>query len=162
MNEKGILFSSEMVLAILAGRKTQTRRIIKPQPQNRICYQKSGYHTGDILYVRETWVQKNGEYHYFADSTPAEKLQTKWRPSIHMPKNAARIWLRVKKVSAERIQNISEIDSMAEGASPCGIDSNSQNYRSGFVKIWLECYGDESWKMNPWVWVIEFERFNKL
>lgn len=162
MSEKGILFSSEMVLAILEGRKTQTRRFIKQKTQKRISH-KPSYRIGDLLYVRETWVQKNGEYHYFADSTPDEKLQTKWRPSLHMPKNAARIWLKVKRVSVENLQDISEEDAKAEGVFaaglyPVAIEFGNDIYRHAFSLLWKSCYGPRAWSENPLVMVIEFKR----
>ena len=203
-----ILFNTEMVQAILDGRKTVTRRILKhdtralldspfckkhpevPDKQiiEKLC--KSPYEQGDVLYVRETWCSRyDGEkYFYFADKCTKreeKKLldygEVKWRPSIHMPKEAARIFLKVKDVRVERLQDITEKQAESEGlkfkAMYCpkddtfveiqnpSIDSGA-TYKNGFAKIWnstikksdIEKY---SWSANPWVWVIEFERCEK-
>lgn len=120
---KPILFNTEMVRAILAGRKTATRRVIKPQPDEHLTTGESAlellavvcgpYHPGDILYVRETWAKVGDKaYGYKADdiwSVP------RWRPSIHMPREAARIFLRVTDVRVERLQDITDEQALAEG-----------------------------------------------
>jgi hypothetical protein len=153
---KPILFNAEMVRAILDGREGCTRRVVKPQPQSRLCYTYAGshndcigkwtypnrgahklwgeeyklpenikdeelskrwnppYHTDDILYVRETWSEgyEDGTYIYRADDKladlPTFKESSKliYHPSIHMPKEAARIWLKVTDVRVERLQDI--------------------------------------------------------
>lgn len=153
-----ILFNTDMVRAILDGRKTVTRRLVKPQPKFKLCYTFAGcdhgtwtypadkaheywgeeyklpdcitdedkkivwnppYHTDDILYVRETWAQTTDlfgefpEYIYRADSGVLGG--TIWRPSIHMPKEAARIWLKVTDVRIERLQEIDDDGVVAEG-----------------------------------------------
>lgn len=180
---KPILFNTEMVRAILEGRKTSTRRIIKDKDivnsfdceadGTPIAYtdQATGdsylpampcpYQPGDILWVRETW---NGDwcdhYIYKADGGSAKAAgyaaEPKWRPSIHMPREAARLFLRVKEVSVEKLREISALSAMDEGVT----DWND------FVRLWnttiksadLPLYG---WDANPWVWVIEFERIGK-
>lgn len=216
---KPILFNSDMVRAILDGRKTCTRRVIKPQPKSHIAYAcmgsgcgKWGYpgkdaweywndeifqlpddiskdelkmrwtppcNTGDILYVRETWCSAyDGErYFYLSDKhTDREEKQlldyndVKWRPSIHMPKEAARIFLRVTDVRVERLQDITSEQIDAEGCKEWAYSvKTGELLPSGptFFQIkWdrtikpadLPLYG---WDANPWVWVIEFERFEK-
>ena len=203
-----ILFNTEMVRAILDGRKTVTRRILKhdtrallnspyckthpevPDKQiiEKLC--KSPYEQGDVLYVRETWCSRyDGEkYFYLADKCTKreeKKLldygEVKWRSSIHMPKEAARIFLKVKDVRVERLQDITEKQAESEGlkfkAMYCpkddtfveiqnpSIDSGA-TYKNGFAKTWnstikksdIEKYG---WNANHWVWVIEFERCEK-
>lgn len=154
MEIKPILFNTEMVRAILDGRKSCTRRLVKPQPDEKHafplgfvidstekkkvgCFEfginkyggsmqcaKPPYQPGDILYVRETWCLRfDGEkYFYKADkNTPREEKRlldyddVKWRPSIHMPKEAARIWLKVTDVRVERLQDITEDGAEAEG-----------------------------------------------
>lgn len=184
---KPILFNTEMVRAILEGRKTVTRRVVKPQPPATSVVRKRGcawdwslwedcdmghmmklpYHPGDILWVRETW---NGDwcdhYIYKADGGSAKAAgyaaEPKWRPSIHMPKDAARLFLRVTGVWAERLQDINldppgpENQVVREGA----------RYLCDFIAVWdrtikpvdRQTYG---WDANPWVWVIEFERISK-
>ena len=140
---KPILFNTEMVRAILDGRKTMTRRLIEPQPQSPVVnylgtWQETQpcangirvfpppYKPGDILYVRETWGVycrnwwEADYYNYRADwqaqETPYGLTEPpKWRPSIHMPKEAARIFLRVKSVRVERLQAITEADALREG-----------------------------------------------
>lgn len=133
MKERPILFSTEMVRAILEGRKTQTRRVIKPQPNDirESPFVKSGietihgyeikpkYEPGDRLWVRETWHQHSsdddfctGEIHYRATEIC---VGTKWIPSIFMPRWASRITLEVTNVRVERVQDISEDDAIAEG-----------------------------------------------
>jgi len=175
---KPMLFNTEMVRAILSGQKTCTRRLVKPQPGDQIdadweCGRKSNgdlvaltppCHTGDILYVRETW---NGirtgnpkmgfhtTYWYKADDK-YDNPDDKWRPSIHMPKEAARIFLRVTAVRVERLQDCGNMQAKNEGCTCC----------SQFARVWdstikpadLARYG---WVANPWVWVIEFERISK-
>lgn len=216
---KPILFNTEMVRAILDGRKTCTRRVIKPQPQSGLCYTYAGghkdcigkwtypnrgahklwgeeyklpenikdeelskrwnppYHTDDILYVRETWSEgyEDGTYIYRADDKladlPTFKESSKliYHPSIHMPKEAARIWLKITDVRVERLQEISAESALAEGADKYihtngGLDENMTI--TSFIGIWnstikksdLDRYG---WDANPWVWVIEFERCEK-
>lgn len=117
---KPILFNTDMVRAILDGRKTVTRRVVKFKPgqnpqwtgyipdgpvlygSNNIPASKSPYHPGDILYVRETWARSiAGTYLYKATDTPI--ILDRWRPSIHMPKEAARLFLRVTDVRVERL-----------------------------------------------------------
>ena len=186
-----ILFNTEMVRAILDGRKTVTRRILKhdtralldspfckkhpevPDKQiiEKLC--KSPYEQGDVLYVRETWCSRyDGEkYFYFADKCTKreeKKLldygEVKWRPSIHMPKEAARIWLKVKDVRVEQLQEITSEQIEREGVETeyphvlNGVEKRyafSQLWNSTIKKSDLERYG---WNANPWVWVIEFER----
>ena len=201
---KPILFNTEMVLAILDGRKTCTRRICKDANEctvpdmefynaDRRTYAVHNFadkeHTeqlsiaertcpicpGDILYVRETWKKAPNGYYYYEDWQKDDIADvTKWKPSIHMPKEAARIWLKVTDVKIERLQDVTEDGAKAEGAidnrgfihSPENEYDRIHTAREHFIKIWnstikksnLNRYG---WDANPWVWVIEFERCEK-
>lgn len=176
---KPILFNTPMVQAILAGRKTCTRRVIKPQPWSSVwdmnnpkhlalLAETALYHPGDILWVRETWckgrLQCDEQTFYKADENHLlDCFHVRWHPSIHMPKAAARIFLRVKSVRAERLQDIECIAS--EGVAMLPAD-NKRDPRCYFTYLWdstikkkdISLYG---WNANPWVWVIEFERCPK-
>lgn len=160
--------------------------ISSPWIGTQIYIQKyAPYRPGDILYVRETFFEHRNHFYYKADGKH-EGLSMlgiifKWRPSIHMPRKAARIFLRVTDVRVERLQEITEVDAEKEGLRyyddicrdenwhPMFYDPDSGGDPStvaGFAKLWsstikptdLALYG---WEANPWVWVIEFERINK-
>lgn len=205
MRERPILFNTEMVKAILDGRKIRTRRIVKPQPKTRLCYTFAGggcrtwgypspfaheiwgegyklpdditkedltkrwkppYHADDILYVRETFIQAAAHtFWYKADDKSWMSKDLLWKPSIHMPKEAARIWLKVTNVRVERLQEITETQAQAEGCNsglltgPCTARGQFENlWNSTIKKPDADKYG---WSANPWVWVIEFERCEK-
>lgn len=224
---KPILFNTEMVQAIMDGRKSCTRRVAKPQweecphckyvhneyiydemAENVYCARcgypleperRSPYQPEDILYIRETWHRYTkrvgkGEgchleehYGYKASIANSEDAEEPWKPSIHMPKKAARIWLKVTNVSVERLQEITEAQTEEEGFlftppclhrtgenycdidGPCGSKIKYCDMSAGelFGKVlWdstikksdIDIYG---WDANPWVWVIEFERCEK-
>lgn len=222
---KPILFNTEMVRAILDGRKSCTRRLVKPQPDEKhtyplgfvtdstekkevgcfgfgigeyggsIQYAKPQYHTDDVLYIRETWTEECGKYYYRADYDsdyldPCETLsggypascrnhpgcdgcmatstRIHWHPSIHMPKEAARIWLKVTNVRVERLQEITQEEAEKEGATESvdGVAKFRSSALLNFTTIWnntikksdLDRYG---WDASPWVWVIEFVKIEK-
>ena len=184
MEIKPILFNTEMVRAILDGRKTCTRRLPRKQIEEKyleyeewVCavappgstwlrekefYEKyPPYKPGDILYVRETFIQVSAHtFWYKADGKSWMLKDLRWKPSIHMPKEAARIWLKVTDVRVERLQDMTDDDAEAEGC----FDYSSTAL--GFFDVWdstikksdRDRYG---WDANPWVWVIEFERCEK-
>ena len=195
-----ILFNTEMVRANLEGRKSCTRRIVKGfipndakwgytafTPKGCISCRGTfadGYgekffklpcEPGDILYARETWKKAPNGYYYYEDWQRNDIADiTKWKPSIHMPKEAARIWLKVTNVRVERLQEMTLKDFKAEGIyddyktySEIYTDHLRQMaYPKVFARLWnstikktdLDSYG---WEANPWVWVIEFERCEK-
>ncbi len=143
---KPILFSGPMVRAILEGRKTQTRRIVKPQPEwyqgesgiqfeypnwhgslgkERFAAEYAKYKPGDLLWVRETWAYTDQSlnvdpgYVYRATDPDWETMEGfKWRPSIFMPREASRITLEVTNVRVEQVRDIGIIDLLAEGMAP--------------------------------------------
>lgn len=227
--ELPILFNTEMVRAILGGRKTATRRLIRPRYKEDESgfevmtnmgtgerwvekvdeeelsfdpprYINPPYRSGDILYVRETWGwepcwdcgmdteegdcnygyervynQKEREYGcycYKASMDDGTELSVDtWHPSIHMPKAAARIWLKVTNVRTERLQCMSLDSFLSEGAViPPGAFNDPENayrqVRTEFVSTWnstikkkdMDKYG---WEADPWVWVIEFKKCEK-
>lgn len=246
MAEKPILFSGPMVSAILEGRKTMTRRVMKPQPRAdytlsplmkakeylgpRMCGKMGCYVTGQLDWTffcpayqpgDHLWVKENYQYadwtedglpfiRYQADGairgplTPSEDMadrvwaiweelsdpdnraidgksaDRKWRPSIFMPKWAARIWLEVTDVRAERLQDISEEDAIAEGVAPhlegwypygrailfwkgARADVPAQccvNAKDSFEGLWdsLNAKRGFPWSANPWVWAYTFRR----
>ena len=142
-----------------------------------VQYLKKPYQPGDILYVRETWGEgyEEGTYIYKADDKLAnlprfsESSKLIYHPSIHMPKEAARIWLKVTDVRVERLNEITDKDAEREGAQPdypFDYDVDKWPNLEHFKKIWnstikksdLDRYG---WDANPWVWVVEFERCEK-
>lgn len=233
-----ILFSTPMVQAILDGRKTMTRRIVKPQPDpesdgieyipvapsldweqhyNEI-WKPFHWETsegesissfcpygqpGDVLWVREsfisgcemedgyfkhdehgntitkTWYKADGDLNqwYTGDSDfPVENIP--WKPSIHMPKSACRIFLEVASVRVERLQDISIDDAVKEGIEPITHppynDVKKWGWRfkdyignsvclpvASFQTLWQSINGPASWDANPWVWVVEFKRIDK-
>lgn len=193
---KPILFNTAMVRAILDGRKTVTRRVVKMDkadavlssqarmenpdiPDDRFikCLCTAPCEIGDILYVRETWAFDidddddeigTGCFFYRADNL--HHPNCKWRPSIHMPKEAARLFLLVTAVRVERLQDITPEQIDAEGFKEFGysaktgelLPSSPSFFRIGWDKTIksadLPLYG---WDANPWVWVIEFERISK-
>lgn len=219
MNFKPILFSTPMIKAIKNGTKTQTRRIIKPQPifskDLGWCIDGNCYGIGfsnseteynfvsgfskiqvdDILWVRETfcaaenfdhWSPSNFnesyEFNYKADQDndeiPKFLHRGRWRPSIHMPKIACRIFLLVTAVRVERLHNISNEDAKAEGIEnhhllkSLGFKHYTQPQkiipfhaknaeRNSFFSLWMSINGAESLDANPWVWVYEFEQIKK-
>lgn len=240
MRIRPILFNTDMVRAILDGRKTATRRAVKYKYSNTemkmhtdkygthlieiqkdiegethgknpdgstwhkllpYIYKIPSYKKGDILYVRETWSKKRSskcignktekcpyescenapgpclynEYIYKATDN-LESNDVTWHPSIHMPKEAARIWLKVLDVRVERLQDIKNVYN--EGIHFCDCPAG---YTWKDTTDMHNCYTDPvgamkalwnstipkgqqdlySWAANPWVWVIEFERCEK-
>lgn len=198
-----MIFNGEMVRAILDGRKTQTRRVMKVQPSDGFHPTHNGYDldlnahwytpgvvdkngylqpakkdvfgvadenegyacpfgaVGDRIWVRETFspVPDHEEpagcsaILYAADGNGP---YGKWVPSIHMPRWASRITLEITGVRVERLNSISDSDASKEGC--CIADMESGDCLSDvFARLWTSIYGDESWKVNPWVWVIEFK-----
>lgn len=207
MSIKSILFNTEMVKAILIGRKTQTRRLVKNLPLHSpyfevvdgkpmLCDENGDWHPtiafsrilpGDVLWVRETWRPvryvrparaipvdfKETGFEYKADGiVRSDGKPERWRPSIHMPREAARLFLKVTDVQIERLQDISPLDINAEGIKNIEHDeydvemSDEAMEQIMFEELWdstikpadLPRYG---WEANPWVWVIEFERCEK-
>lgn len=195
--ERPIIFSGPMVRAILDGRKTVTRRTIKPQPTQPlaghvICstdasqsgkwrFAENDHNSGeyfrcpyglpgDRMWVRETHsfstesiplvgqCVRNWEYvkriWFQADNNRPTWAETKWRPSIFMPRHASRITLDVVSVRVERLQEITESDSHLEGFQ----QTNTILARSDFIRHWKILNGVDSWYVNPWVWRIEFKR----
>ena len=123
-------------------------------------YYKARYRPGDIIWVRETWDKNDGEeIHYRADE---DRPYYKWRPSIFMPREAARLFLRVTDVRAERLQEITEADALAEGVEPIyGNDfASEKRHVPAFAALWdaLNAKRGYGWDTNPWVWVYTFER----
>jgi len=141
--------------------------------------------SGDLLWVRETWASNNlpslngGQTFYKADEQYGPYNGMKWKPSIHMPKKAARIWLEVVSVNVERLQNITEEDANAEGVllmQKDGAGSAYKDYtgkmlcltsaRDSFESLWRSINNDPKkpnthWDANPWVWVVEFKKVEK-
>ena len=194
MSTKPSLFSTDMVRAILEDRKTVTRRVVKPQPKycamskagllisgglikavdeiihaaNAILL-KLPYQPGDILYVRETFFKSKFGFHYKADYQNGfcqyMSDDDRWHPSIHMPKEAARIFLRVTDVRVERLQDMTVEDAAkdfgleefaikAAGIAPFA----SAMWNTTIKRTDRAIYG---WAANPWCWVIQFERISK-
>jgi hypothetical protein len=183
MTKKPILFSAPMVRAILAGHKTQTRRVVKCaviQKGERIITDLPCPY-GDVgtrLWVRETWFAggtgslKDGrgiEVEYRADDT--EGWQGIWRPAIFMPRWASRITLEITDVRVERLQDISEADALTEGLplieffKPTEIAAFTEwecrhPHAHSFSRLWdsINAPRGYGWDKNPWVWVISFKR----
>lgn len=170
MADRPILFSAPMVKALLDGRKTQTRRILKPQPIGFDWYDlkcKPRFKVGDRLWVRETWNNAIGssDEPYFkatvaedTDWTAEERANLVWRPSIFMPRWASRLTLTVTDVRVERLQDISEEDAIAEGV-PAGLEHI--HGPGGYRDIWETINGAGSWAANPWVVAITFDVLNQ-
>lgn len=221
-----ILFSTPMIQAILEGRKTQTRRIIKPQPdEDGVDYMENPPvldweqiykdvwkpwiwdteegerkhvfcpygQPGDVIWVRESFtiigtdiirgsdgevIEETSKYVFRGQKQKHIEELYKWKPSIHMPKAAARIWLEVVSVKVERLQDITNVDAVKEGINSEYFSSlnentggrlywnyHANNYltkcpTSSFQTLWESINGKDSWHLNPWVWVIEFKRIN--
>ena len=200
MSTKPILMNTEMVRALLEGRKTVTRRVVKKPQIDAVlssparlenpdiedfkfikCLCDAPCEPGDALWVRETWQfipcidcrlyvhggcrdtpvtyevkdsVSEGCFVYRADYPEPDRLY--WHPSIHMPRQAARIFLRVTGVRVERLQDIDDDGVLSEGLE----------IGAPFDELWnrtvkpKDCplYG---WEANPWVWVIGFERISR-
>jgi len=180
---KGILFKPDMIQAIVDGRKTQTRRVIKNQPilmdkyyekafRKDFGLRKPRYQVGEVVYIKEAWATEK----MFDDLTPSEiegtpvgtvpiwyrhgdtqfdrfgQTRGRWRSPRHMPEWAARYFIKILAVRAERLQEITEEDAISEG-----IDSDFQEYpRLAFLELWNSINKDYQWESNPWVFVYEF------
>lgn len=167
MKERPILFQGAMVRALLAGTKTQTRRVCKlevragmPEPEWQSLLKLCPYgQPGDRLWVRESfspYEHREGCW-YWADGRIAAHDCTKPKPSIHMHRWFSRITLEVTGVRAERLQNISDADALAEGVDRT--NTSIPGYaRQRYEKLWESINGADSWAANPWVWVVEFKR----
>ncbi len=216
MKTRPILFSTEMVKAILAGRKTQTRSRVKLEDRywnyKSVCkdYKGTGFifwtgkvsqeqslqfypnaegkkcpygQIGDVLWVRETWreVVDFDKTDFIAYKADFPFLVDKWNSPILMPKTAARIFLKITNIKVERLNDISESDAIKEGVEITGVNLNgikpykrySKDHindfyihlpvtaKESYQTLWDSINGDGSWSLNPWVWVIEFERIDK-
>ena len=186
MKESPILFNGDMVRAILAGQKTQTRRIIKGRPsktQQDALFCPYG-HPSDRLWVKETFAYaQDGTVVYRASmvGSPWDAITRRaitWRPSIHMPRWASRITLEITDVRVERVQDISEADAWAEGievldgqfadADICATAKKYglmfENANCIYAHLWDTLYAARGlgWGVNPWVWVITFKRAEEV
>ena len=192
MKERQILFGGPMVRAILEGRKTQTRRALKTQPLDVLPMKgdqagKSwvghmsmnpsrgvvfGCRYGrqeDRLWVREKhWIEPSERWIvYAADENQREQEQVdRWRPSIHMPRWASRITLKITDVRVQRVQEITPADCLSEGVEyerhGKGLGDACDEIRmiQSFINLWdsLNAKRGFGWESNPYVWAIEFER----
>ncbi len=217
MKTRPILFGGKMVRAITDGRKTQTRRVIRPQPEQmywagrdrylwrpkrgmfvdawaeKQLAQKMAEHCphgapGDRLWLKETWCPLGDiEAHaragepvdiaykadWDADGVDREEARDagvdRWRPSRFMPRWASRITLEVVSRRAERVQDISNADVIAEGIGRWTFAvgawaDDPPDPRWKFIELWdsLNAKASNSFESNPWIWVVEFRRVEEL
>lgn len=209
MSARSILFSAPMVRAILAGTKTQVRRVVRwpvlgpSDGRKRRVYGPGDVaeisaakglcphgDPGDLLWVRETWAYYGGDEYIYQREPGAVAYRAsydddaripihmrligyvpggRWRPSVHMPRWASRITLRVTSVRVERLHAITEEDARAEGFAPSphpSLHGATVSARHAFARAWHEMHGDgfaivegsPQWNANPLVWVLGFER----
>lgn len=183
---KPIIFNGEMVRAILAGRKTQTRRIIPnryllcldPETDKDSLREACRYgRSPGWLWVRERHTliteylgraiepyvvfpdgaqkRQGGSYHPgLAKYAPGAFDGIKWRPSIHLPRWASRLTLRLHSVGIERVTDISVADCQAEGVIP----GRNETTRGAFTRLWMEINGADSWSGDTWVFVLNFSK----
>jgi len=173
MKERPIIFSGEMVRAILDGKKTQTRRVIKLLPKsNEKIYTKCCPYgkPGDRLWVRETFQADEIAMKYkikekiFYKATMPNGLQH-LRSSIYMPRWASRIDLEIAGIRIERIQDITPADALVEGikyerhGKGLGDACDEIRILQAFQKLWdsINAKRGYGWDRNPWVWIIEFK-----
>ena len=179
--DQPIIFSVDMVKAILDGRKTMTRRVIKPQPVTSdgmiaksvpiwlypsefVQYCPYGQ-VGDRLWVRETYYpcidaeqEIRGDCVYKASEHAHLVAEGEWKPSIFMPRWASRITLEITAVRVERLQEIKQTDVDREGISSINIINAIPKFR----ELWDSINGKKyPWSSNPWVWVIKFDNMVK-
>lgn len=177
MKQRPILFSTPMVQAIISSDKTQTRRVIKNEhilfminKQNVLPSYFSAYQhgfcpygiVGDQLWVRETFGvgEKSGAYYYRANKNYPDTI-CKWKPSIFMPRKASRILLEITDITIEKVQDISEKDAFEEGVRDINLEQCAPGFglcQARFKQLWEKINGVESWKKNPFVWVITFNK----
>lgn len=171
MKARPILMSASMVRALLEGRKTQARRIVKPVPSHpmHVCpYGKPG----DLLWVRESIcrAKEYGGIGYCADTTWYPNYAWPWKKdvvsSIHMPRWLSRLTLEITEVRVERLQDISVEDAEAEGVEELKsyiLVGNSIFppvticWKTGYKRLWESINGAGSWDANPWVWALTFK-----
>lgn len=181
MTERGILFTPENYGKCEVGTKTQTRRIIKPEWWNCLdpededdrtkAVKQCPYGTvGDRLYVKEGLERRDMGVRYRRDKVTVAKGEYAWEwqrdtlSPMHMPKWAARLWMELTDVRVERVQDISEEDAKAEGVSCVDLPTKTYEgwadayHRLLFKALWESIYGKDSWDLNPWVWVLEFNK----
>lgn len=186
MTDRPILFSGPMVRAIIEGRKTQTRRVLKPLPRRTIFFnpQTAGAHQfrdpcfapGDRLWVRETWTARMEHGWTIADARSRmyrEEILYKadgddsidgWWPSIHMPREFSRLTLIVTDVRVQRLQDITLGDICAEGLAASIYDFKPvQRGFDAFAHLWesLNAKRGAGWDANPWVSAVTFEAHRK-
>lgn len=215
---KPILFSTPMVEALLNGTKTQTRRTIyfdvnqkdvdsyEQIASNYFSFKKNNefiagrspkWKAGDILWVREKFriminceTKEFSSYEYFAGNQEFYEYlkkkgqKVKWKPSLFMPKDACRLFLKVKAIRVERLHDISTFDIKSEGVIypghfVLGVQNNALSFLpkgknlntnppteeeiffAHWAELWCKINGLHSWSSNPFVWVIEFEPIEK-
>jgi len=176
---KGIIFDSESVKAILAGIKTQSRRVIKPQPTwvgepYNLWIHEQGmtvtandphmakfarYKVGEMVYVKESYAiygvfGSTTHYHYKADGA----LSLDYKTPLFMPESLSRIKLQIVRVGCERVHDISLEDCIKEGIWSIRYTTTEHNWFCAWQTRWIHVNGQASWDSNPWVWVYEFER----
>lgn len=195
-----ILYSTPMVQALQAKRKTMTRRIVKYPCKSKTHHVgiESGEppvsfcpygEIGDVLWVRESYcyvgldhahdllegARDNNQNVYKASIHEdwivyaKKKYGYKWKPAIHMPKEACRMWLEITNIRVERLQDIGELDAVKEGISNNETkyfdylrkDFLNETAYHSFFTLWQSINGADSWNKNPWVWVIEFKQVDR-
>lgn len=187
MKQRPILFSAPMVRALLDGRKTMTRRVVKPQPDemfnpsSQVALESWTIgcpygQPGDNLWCKETFSGADDQaFKHLVIYRADGEQSVRWRPSIFMPRWASRITLELTAVRVERVQDISEDDAKAEGVieqfravvlrPDGGPDYHIPNsYRGGFANLWdsLNAKRGFGWDKNPWVWVLTFNRIKPI
>ena len=199
MTARPIIFSAPMIRALLAGEKTQTRRIVKPRDGlDALAMHQFGRcpygQPGDFLWVKETfqpiltpyfdppdseWATGKGYQVLYMATDKAvvyvdrdDNVTERRKPSIHMPRWASRLTLRITDVRVQRLQEISEADARAEGVTdggcvncgnnePCGCANPLPCARDSFISIWYNIHGPDSWSANPYVWALTFDVIRK-
>ena len=177
MTDRPIIFSAPMVRALLDGRKSQTRRVLKPQPnaswglidlQRAAALATCKYAPGDRLWVKEGWgmgLSDHGDcprYRATMDYMCGEKIKPPheglfvWKSPIFMPRRFSRLTLIVTDVRVQRVQEISRGDAMDEGC-PFANMADGPNPRDWYRDIWNSIHGPDAWDANPWVAAISFE-----
>lgn len=181
MTDRPIIFSGAMVRALLDGRKSQTRRTLKPQPDtlpNGFAGLRLPYAVGDRLWCREVWglgVSDHGNcprYRATMDYRCGDKIRSHhegpftWRSPIHMPRWASRLTLIVTDVRVQRVQSITEEDARAEGVCETAFWERAEHKvsagapwsvdRLAFADLWNSLHGPGAWDANPWVAALTF------